>query len=466
MSNTETEITPNSPPLWRWSELAAALDCPPVAGGPDISGISIDSRTAQAGDLFIALAGDPGPRFYTSSPGRRDGADFVPAAAAAGAAGALVARGQPLGLPQLRVADTLDGLWALGQAAATRHQGTRFAITGSSGKTTAKAFLSAALSAVAESGSLNNFWGVPVCLARTPVAAPFAVYEVGTNQPGEIEPLARLVAPQIAVLLNVHPAHLGNFASLNALRREKLSISNVLQDLSRFVCEYSVAAHAGIEDQVTTFGDESQALVWVREVTGDRALIRTPRGEIRARVPGGGRHRALTLAAVMAALICADEDPLLASELPATLVPAGRGNEHLVAPANGGSWVVIDDSYNANPASMTAALNGLEASAGPKFAILGEMLELGDQSASYHRDLVSHCAGLAGVFCVGAATRVLFEALPERQRLGYAARAEDIEMGALLRQLPVSGRVLVKGSNRVFWQRGFCAELQQGLANR
>jgi len=302
---------------------------------------------------------------------------------------------------------------------------------------------------------------VPVCLARTQATNPFAIYEVGTNQAGEIEPLARLVAPQVAVLLNVHPAHVGNFASLEALRKEKLSISNVLDDLSQFVCEYSVAAEAGLQDRVVTFGEAPSAVVSVRELNGDQAVIRTPAGDLQAHVPGGGQHRALTLAATMAALLAAGEDPACATELPGSLVPPGRGNEHLV-----GSWVLIDDSYNANPASMAAALDTLVASDGPQVAIIGEMLELGAASADYHRDLARHCAGLAGVYCVGTATRDLFNALPERQRLGYAETAEQIDVTALVQELPAAGRILIKGSNRVFWQSDFCAVLRTALAKR
>ncbi len=453
-------------PLWRWAELADALGCSAVAGGPDVNGISIDTRSANPGDLFIALAGDPGMRFFTSSPGQRDGHEFVAAAADAGVAGAVVTQRQHMDLPQLEVADTLDGLWALGAAAVTRHQGLRFAITGSSGKTTCKAFLASALGVTAEPGSMNNFWGVPVCLARTPASAPFAVYEVGTNQPGEIEPLARLVAPQVAVLLNVHPAHLGNFASLDALHEEKLSISNSLESKSNFVCEYSVALAAGLTEQVLTFGDESGATVRVRELVGDRVVFETPDGKLSARVPGGGQHRALTLAAVVASLYCAGEDPQKAADLPASLVPKGRGNELLVTTVAGGHWVLLDDSYNANPASMGAALDTLAAATGPRYAILGEMLELGEQSHDYHLALASHCAQLTGVYCVGDACRALYDGLPEHQRLGYSERAADIDLEALMRGLPESGRVLVKGSNRVFWQGDFLARLTAALGDK
>ena len=467
-------------PLWHWPEVAAAVGAPVPAGGSPVTGVSIDTRTLNPGDLFIALSGDPGERFFTSSPGNRDGHEFLPAAHAQGAAGALVSRSHPLGLPQLRTADTLDGLWSLGRAAAARHSGLRVAITGSSGKTTAKAFLAAALGANAETGSLNNFWGVPLCLARTPVDARYAVFEIGTNQVGEIAPLSELVQPHVACLLNVHPAHLGNFPSFQALREEKLSISSGLQDISKFVCEHSVAVAANLTGRVLSFGEDADASVRLTSQHGDAATYQTPAGQIDARVPGGGRHRALTLACVVATLVALDKDPALASELPATLVPEGRGDERLVSRANGGEWLLINDSYNANPSSMSAALlavtdaitDGVTEAAGvqpaqrtPTYAFLGEMLELGDESAKFHLELLEHCARFDGVFCVGKDMRALADALPREQQLGYADAVADIDLAAVLKQLPRSGQVLVKGSNRVFWQSGFVETLAQALQN-
>ena len=450
-------------PLWYWPELAAAVGTPVAAGGSEVSGISIDSRTLNSGDLFIALSGDPGERFFTSSPGSRDGHEFLQAAYERGAAGALVSGTKPMGLAQLRIGDTLDGLWALGRAAVDRHRGARIAITGSSGKTTAKAFLAAALGATAEPGSLNNFWGVPLCLARTPIDARYAVYELGTNQAGEIAPLSKLVQPDVALLLNVHPAHLGNFASLEALQSEKLSISSGLHDISNFVCEYSVAADAGLVGRVWSFGEQADATVRLLTQRGDLATFDIPGGRLDARVPGGGRHRALTLACVIAALLALEKDPALATELPSSLVPIGRGDEQLVGRKNGGEWLVVNDSYNANPASMAAALTALMerpgANTGPAFAILGEMLELGDRASQFHLELLEHCAPLAGVFCVGEEMRALAEALPSERLLGYAATAADIDLNALIAQLPDSGRLLVKGSNRVFWQSEYVETL-------
>ena len=207
-----------SEPLWRWPALCEALGVPSVEG-PDVGGISIDSRTTQPGDLFIALTGDPGPRFNASQRSDRDGHDFIKAALAAGAVGVLAHDGGEHGCPALQVEDTLDGLWDLGRAARARLTCPVVAITGSSGKTTSKTFLAAALDAFATAGSLNNHLGVPLSLARTPVDAGSAVFEIGTNHPGEIGPLSELVSPTVSVLLNVHRAHTENFPSRDALLR-------------------------------------------------------------------------------------------------------------------------------------------------------------------------------------------------------------------------------------------------------
>ena len=453
-------------PLWYWPEIAQALGAPLPGGGPEINGVSIDTRTLKPGDLFIALAGDPGERFHTSSPGTRDGHEFLTQAEAAGAAGLLVSSTQALGTPQLRVEDTLDGLWALARAARARHLGKRIAITGSSGKTTAKSFLASALSAAVEPGSLNNFWGVPLCLTRTHVDAQFSVLEIGTNQQGEIAPLAELVKPEVAILLNVHPAHLGNFTSFQALTEEKLSISSGLEDISQFVCEHSVALQAGLQHKVISFGEESGATVRLVGLEGASAEYITPRGRLVAQVPGGGKHRALTLGAVIAALLALDEDPQRAASLAADLVPKGRGNEVFLKRQDGGQWRLIDDSYNANPTSMTAALIALaQAPKRPTYAFIGEMLELGEDSEAYHLELLEHCSALDGVFCVGPGTQPLYEVLPAHKRLGYADQAKIIDLEALVKRLPSDGQLLIKGSNRVFWAVQFAAQLADQLQN-
>ena len=445
-------------PLWRWSELCSALGAPPRAG-PDVSGISIDTRTLQPGELFAALAGDPGPRFNVSQRSPRDGHDYLDAAFAAGAAGALVHRDVQRGEPCIRVADTLDGLWSLGRAARQRFQGRVAAITGSSGKTTVKTFLAAALDAFATPGSLNNHLGVPLSLARTSRDHPFAVYEVGTNHPGEIEPLARLASPDVAIVLNVHQAHIEFFGSLEALRQEKLSIARGLGSGGILVC-LDELDRAGVAANTLTFGRSPKADVRLRRFDGATASLETPAGRVEALVPGGGEHRALSMAAVAAALV-ALEVPLDAiARAGNAALPAGRGNR-----IEAGGVTLIDDSYNANPASMAAALRSLAALAvpGKAVAVLGEMLELGDAGEELHGALAEHCTGIGKVLCVGAGMRRLHEGLPAQQRLGFCQSAQDIDLDALVDALAPGDAVLLKGSNRVFWAQGFAARLKERL---
>jgi len=444
-------------PLWRWPALCRALALPPC-DGPDVSGVSIDSRTLRRGDLFVALAGDPGPRFHTPNRSNRDGHDFVAAAVAAGAVGVLAHRPLELSVPVLAVADTLDGLWQLGDAARARLDGRVVAITGSSGKTTARTFLTAALDCPGSTGSLNNFWGVPLSLARTPADAHAAVFEIGTNHPGEIEPLARMVAPDVAVVLNVGQAHLENFPDWQALRREKLAITRGLNADGVAVLPDDLDRD-GIDSRlgIVTFGTTPTADVQLLDYRAvDRvAQFRTRAGVVDAAVPGGGRHRALTVGAVLATLIALGRPLTPALRLAERLIPAGRGRRERL-----GALTVIDDSYNANPVSMRAALELLRDEPGQRYAIVGEMLELGADGPRLHRELASACVGLDGVLCVGEGMRPLHEALPAQQRLGYFERANDVDLKALRTRLDAPAIVLVKGSNRVFWACHFVERLR------
>jgi UDP-N-acetylmuramoyl-tripeptide--D-alanyl-D-alanine ligase len=174
-----------------------------------------------------------------------------------------------------------------------------------------------------------------------------------------------------------------------------------------------------------------------------------------AAVPGGGLHRALTLAAVLAILVALGRPPQVAARLSDATIPAGRGRREQL-----GDVTLIDDSYNANPASMTAALALLAEAPTPRYAVLGEMLELGRDSAHYHRALASACAGVDGVVCVGEGMRALYDALPAGQRLAFADRAEDLDLAALRQRLRGPCTVLIKGSNRVFWAVAFAARLR------
>jgi len=444
--------------LWSLSELASALTlaAPAPSPGIDVTGIDIDSRTIAPGDLFVALRGDPGPRFQTSARSDRDGHDFAADAVRRGAAAVLVHRPGDYGVPALLVPDTLDALWELGRAARRRLRGPVVAVTGSSGKTTFKSFAATVLDAFATQGSLNNHLGVPLSLARTPVDAGGAVIEIGTNHPGEIEPLSRLARPDVAVVLNVHPAHIGHFDSLDAIRREKVSIANGLGESGVLVHPLGMAVD--FAGAAVTFGSESAADVRLVDVDDGMARLQTPAGDLRCAVPGGGRHRAMSVCALAATLTALGEHSGRLERLRSHGLPKGRGNRIEV-----GGVTIIDESYNANPASMAATIEALAAEPGRRIAVLGDMLELGDDGARYHAELASRCLALDGVLCVGELARALYDALPATLRLGYAPRADAALAGRCAALLDAGDRVLVKGSNGVFWRSEFVAALRQQL---
>lgn len=455
------------PVLWTGPELAAALDIDP-AGVPDVHGVSIDSRTLVAGDLFVALSGAPDPRYRGAAGSGRDGHAFVATAAEAGAAAALVSRPTGAGLPELRVDDVFDALWALARAARDRFPGPVLAITGSSGKTTAKEMLAAGLRAVcgdvhASTGSLNNHIGVPLSLARLPAEAPAAVFEIGMNSPGEIAPLSRLVRPDVALVLNVLPVHLEGLGSLEAIRREKLDIAAGLGADGRLLVHAPIEVTDMAPGRVLRFGTEAEADVrlWSGDDDGPER-IRFPDGTL-LEVPAlaTGPHRRLTACAALAMIHLADLDPTPAVDaIRALAPPPGRGGV-----AEAGGVRIIDDAYNANPESVRQALAGLrELDAPHRFALLGDMLELGAEGPALHAGLAAACAGLDGVFCVGPLARHLHDALPAPRRAGWWPDVEHLDMTALTAVLRPGDALLVKASNRLFWTHGTVSALSAALS--
>ena len=445
-------------PLWRWPELCRALNLS-EQDGPDITGLCIDSRRIQPGELFIALTGDPGPRFHASSRSERDGHDYVAHALERGAAGALVHQDVAATGPLLLVDDSLDGLWALARARRQALGGQVVAVTGSSGKTTVKTLLGAALDAFTTAGSLNNHLGVPLSLASAPAGTERAVFEVGTNHPGEIEMLSRLVSPTVALVLNVHPAHREFFADLDAIRTEKLSIFKGLRDKGVLILEHSLGK-AGLPGDLPTltFGDGEGADCRLVRYEGGHAVYEVDGRRVEAHVPGGGHHRALSLAAVFCALKALGRNFDAGADLPDSLIPGGRGTERRC-----GGAVLVDDSYNANPASMRAALLSLRNAQGRTIAVLGEMLELGADSDAYHKALADPCRHVDRVVAVGEGMRVLYDQLPESQRWLWQESADDQLLEELASGIQPGDRVLVKGSNRVFWASQFAARLASAL---
>jgi len=445
--------------LWTWAELCTALGLP-VAVGPDVTRVIVDSRTVQPGDLFVALPGDPGSRF---NPGHRsaiDGHDFVTDAIDKGAVGAMVHRptikmidgSQTGGPPELLVDDTYDGLWTLGAAARTRLEGNVIAVTGSSGKTTFKTFLAAALSGYAPPGSFNNHIGVPLSLVNAPPHASACVFEVGTNHPGEIAPLANMVEPTIAVVLNVHNAHIQNFKDSAELITEKLSIFNNIRNISNRICEEKVANK--VTGGARTFGYDPASDAHVISLTGDLMHAQVLGQTVTANVPGGGAHRAQTLLAALLTTALLDHDLAAACDLPSTLLPSGRGN---LITVNGID--IVDDSYNANPSSMAAAIKAFLQQSGPdcrRIALLGEMAELGDVGPDAHTEIAQSFTEFDDVIAIGAAFE--HSGAPH-----WYSAADDTLLEHLCTLLDTGDRVLVKGSNSVFWSQRFVERLTERL---
>ena len=460
-------VIPAKDSLWGWPELCRALSLE-VVEGPNISGVSIDSRSLAPGELFVALAGDPGPRFQATVISTRDGHEFLDDAAMRGAAGVLISRPDAMAegregyaLPCLRVDDTMDGLWALGRAGRARCKGRVIAVTGSSGKTTLKTLLANGLGAYASAGTFNNHLGVPLTLARMPAITAIAVVEIGTNHPGEIAPLVSLALPQIAVLLNVLPAHLGNFAGIDALRAEKLAIATALPPEGVFILPAEIATHSQWTGRSITFGAQD-ADVMVRS-QGASATISYGAEQWHIQVPGGGEHRALSCAAACAVAIALEVPmaPFLA-RMSLTELPSGRGNRIDVH-----GIVVFDDSYNANPVSMRFALEALAAEpARRRVALLGDMLELGADEGALHAGVASACAGIDAVVCAGPRMASLYQRLPTAQQAGYFADAATLEPEAFAAMLNSGDVVVVKGSKMTFWARQFVARLVVALSQR
>ena len=497
----ENEVAKNSN-LWRWRELKSGFDAEtalkPAAGtelpnnpeaNPEalsqsdtfIQRAVVDSRLVTKGDLFIALPGDPGPRFNPSYTSTVDGHDFVGAALANGAVAAIVARPIPVALPQILVSDTYDALWHLGDMARKRLNEPVCAITGSSGKTTAKHFLTAALSAYSPPGSFNNHIGVPLALANATPYAPAWVFEIGTSGPGEIGPLANMVKADLAILLNVHNAHIENFSGREALIAEKTQI------FAPFETEKNKSGgSAGIKIAEVSlglpgysFGEAAGADARILEVRGDRLVLTLFGEKLQARIPGGGAHRASTLAAVILATKLLDSDLSPALNLDDSAVPSGRGN---VLSAAG--VTVVDDSYNANPASMQAAITAFcQRDSRRKIAVLGEMRELGGESVSAHKNLLTQLDGFDEVFLVGPAMlrvavaggllseQAVAQAVQQGSGLGhnnlrFYPEASEVLLKDLAALIHPEDALLIKGSNRVFWAQDFVSKLLKVIAEK
>ncbi len=435
-------------PLWTASELLEAT------GGSfdtpfDANGVSIDTRTIASGDLFIALAGESG-----------DGHDHAAEAAARGAAGAMVHRDVNNLTPRLLVDDTLAGLTRLGAFARARFMGQLVAVTGSVGKTTTKEMLRLALSVFGEThvatASYNNHWGVPLTLARTPREARFCVAEIGMNHVGEILPLADLACPHAAVITTIEAAHIGHLGNLEAIADEKASILQGLDPAGAAVLPMDSAWYPRLRERVgahatVTFGAAKDADVRLADISqgadGSALLIDIRGREFRMRLNAPGRHMAMNALAALAAVVALGLDPALAIRALEGFAPLpGRGaHRRLMLPA--GPALLLDESYNANGASMRAALDVLSLQpATRRVAILGDMLELGASGLAEHAALAVDVVRAADlVFTCGPLMRHLFDAIPAAIQGGHAADAAALAP-LVMAQVAAGDAILVKGS--------------------
>lgn len=421
----------------------------------EAQGISIDTRTLKKGDLFVALKGE-----------RHDGHDFVGAAFQAGAAAALVAR-KPAGVaqdrPMLVVADTQRGLEDLARAARSRSDARVFAVTGSAGKTTTKEMLRLALGALGSThvsaASHNNHWGVPLSLAATPRESRYAAFEIGMNHFGEIRSLVGFVQPHVALVTTIAPAHLEYFGSCEAIADAK---SEIFEGLAAGGCAI-VPADSPYADRLAARARQAHVariLAFGERAKSDARLLgyeNDESGGLRAKadicglpvefsLAAAGRHIAMNALAALLAVKAADGDVLnAAAALRSFTALKGRG-----ARFESGGVTVIDESYNANPASMAAALSLLAAAPGRRIAALGDMLEMGPGAPGHHAALAAPLEASRAdlVFLCGPLMAALWEKTPASRRGAYAATSGEL-VAPLLAALRPGDTVLVKGSNGV-----------------
>jgi UDP-N-acetylmuramoyl-tripeptide--D-alanyl-D-alanine ligase len=425
-----------------------------------IAGISIDSRTLQPDEAYFAIRGAV-----------HDGHDFVAAALKAGAALAVVEKAQAVQFssdaPLLVVDDVLAALVDLAHASRARLQAQVIAVTGSVGKTSTKEALLHVLAGQgqthASAASFNNHWGVPLSLARCPANARFAVFEIGMNHAGEIEPLVKMVRPHVAVITTVEPVHLEFFSGIEAIADAKAEIFEGVvaggavvlnHDNSQFARLSRRAKKCGIS-RIVSFGVNKRAEARLLDIalhaTCSAVHADILGHEVTYKLGMPGRHMAMNSLAVLAASSLAGADLALASLSLSQLEPAaGRGvRQTLVVP--GGEITLIDESYNANPASMAAAFSVLgQAQVGPqgrRIAVLGDMLELGPTSAQLHAGLndAIKAERVDLVFCCGTLMRNLWDGLSTGKRGGYADSAASLE-AQVLAALRAGDAVMIKGS--------------------
>lgn len=444
------------------SELAHPLAAELQGADVRVSAVSTDSRSIRPGELFVALKGE-----------NFDGHGFLPAAEAAGACAALVSEPVDTSLPTLQVDDTELALGLLGAFNRSQFRGTVVGITGSCGKTSCKNMLAAIFGRQAQTlateGNLNNEIGLPLTLLRLAPEHRYAVLEMGAGKPGDIAYLRELARPQVSVLLNAQAAHLERLGSLENVALTKGAI---LADLGRDGCAIYPADSeftplwrdmAGDARRLEFgFGDAAAVHVSELDCRGDKSLFRLHMGgdSVAVELPLPGRHNVANAMAAAAAAVAAGLDlARVAAGLACVPPQSGR----LTRQSGRGGIDLVDDSYNANPASVKAAVDVLKDLAGRRIMVLGSMAELGDDSARFHAEVgeYARAQGIDALWCTGLYTEQAVEAFGIG---GSYFDSRDALCEALLAFLAPGDTVLVKGSRSAGMEQ-VVAQLRPDPAN-
>jgi UDP-N-acetylmuramoyl-tripeptide--D-alanyl-D-alanine ligase len=448
--------------LWTLEEVVSATNAEARnVRALSFSGVAIDSREVEKDTLFIAIKGD-----------RLDGHDFVAQAVASGAGAAIVSREKATelanDLPLVIVDEPLSAMEDLGRAARARTDAKIIAVTGSVGKTSTKEAIRHVLEKAgrthASIRSFNNHWGVPLMLARMPRETQFGVFEVGMNHADEIRPLTKMIRPHIAVVTNVGPVHLENFADVHGIAAAKAEIFDGLEPGGMalvgadhdYVADLEKAAQAAGIQQFLRFGKNAASDYQLHNVTlegrGLNVQLKLKNGDLNVKIPQLGQHAAANglCAAAIAELLDIDAQTI-AKGLENFQAPVGRG-AITVHPVAGGTVTLIDESYNANPISMRAALAILKSmpKTGKKIAVLGDMLELGSKSAEFHAELSAPIrdAQIDKVFAVGTEMAHLCDALSDEVPTLHFTNRENVA-NKIIDGLANGDIVMFKGSNGI-----------------
>ena len=456
-------------PLWTSEEIAEATGGR-VTGVFEAGGVSIDTRSLASGDLFVALKDV------------RDGHDFVPAAFEAGASAALVSREvEGATGPLIIVDDVMVALEALGIYARERAaDAVRIAVTGSVGKTSVKEMIARIHRGAGRAHwsvkSFNNHWGVPLTLARMPADTEFAVFEIGMSTPGEIAPRSKMVAPHVAVITKIAPAHLEGLGSIEGVAREKSDIAAGLMEPDGVVVlpaadEWLPTLVERVRElkpnaPIAVFGHEGDGakLDWIPNRDGgswieaygsaggvSHIALDTLTCKLDVEIHAVGEHWAENVAcALLAAGLNSSVDLYQAAlDLSGYSPPAGRGTAELLAIPGGGAFVLVDDAYNANPESMRAALKSFASREGKRRLVaLGEMLEVGATSEKEHMSLSKPLieTGAAVAFLAGAGMRPLQGVIESQIESHWAEKADGLD-STVKNSLKDGDLLLIKGSN-------------------